>query len=77
MYSGDQGPPLGKEEQEISNELKHVCGLAFEDIAQLRQGDASTSKVQQLQLEGRIQEKFKRIRSLLHELRISTEEQDT
>ena len=76
MYA-QPSQPLGQEEQEISNELSHCCGLAMEDIAQLRHGDASTSRVAQMQCEARVQDKFKRIRYLLHELKIAAEEQDT
>ncbi len=77
MHGQQAQQPLAKEEQDLSNELSHVCGLALEDISRLRQGDASTSKVQQMQLEARVHDKFKRIRFLLHELRIAAEEQDT
>jgi len=70
-------PPLGREEQQLNNALTHMYGLVEQDIAALRQWDASTSKAQLNEFEASLQDKFKHIRHLLREFRIGAEEQDT
>jgi hypothetical protein len=68
---------LGREETDACNAIADLCRAALQDIAQLRQGDASASKLSQAQAEAQVQDKFRRTRHYLNELKFMAEEQDT
>jgi hypothetical protein len=77
MNGGMAMPPLGADEQRISNAISQIMAAASQDIQQLACLDVSTPHSAVQALEARVQDQFRRLRSMLQDLQYAAEEQET
>ncbi|WIA13039.1 hypothetical protein OEZ85_006647 [Tetradesmus obliquus] len=77
MNGGIAMPPLGADEQRISNAISQIMAAASQDIQQLSVLDVSTPHSAVQALEAKVQDQFRRLRSILQDLQYAAEEQET
>lgn len=72
-----QQPPLGAEEQALSNELGQLIQHTLQEATKLAAFDVTAPAGNVRALEQQLQQHLKRIRSLLADLKFAAEEQET
>lgn len=77
MNGGMAMPPMGADEQRISNAISQIMAAASQDIQQLSCLDVSTPFSAVQALEAKVQEQFRQLRSKLLDLKYAAEEQET
>lgn len=70
-------PPLGADEQRLSQAIAQATAAALQDIDALSSADVGVARAVVSGLEAKVKEQLRRVRDLLGDLKHAAEEQET